>query len=147
MILFEANSRPRFAIGESMIVETSQMMRAMTQFYEVPELAYFSSDNYFEHIGTSHGIKRHFSYAHHTQEQPFGPSHIIPKQPYGHELHLYRQETDYFLMTVAIRYGATAWQKTPIQSVHIDADGVQLTTAQEQIFHAEYFVDAGGFRS
>lgn len=151
VILFEASSHPKFAIGESMILETSEMMRSMAQFYDVPELAYFSSENYFEHIGTSHGVKRHFSYAHHTEGQPFNKDHVlqavIPKQPHGHELHLYRQDTDYFLMTVAIRYGAKVLQKTNIQSVQIDADGVQLSTDQGQDFQAEYVVDAGGFRS
>ncbi len=151
VVLFEANSHPKFAIGESMILETSEMMRSMAEFYDVPELAYFSSENYFEHIGTSHGVKRHFSYAHHTKGQPFNTDHtlqaVIPKQPHGHELHLYRQDTDYFLMTVAIRYGAQVLQKTHIQSVHIDTDGVQLTTDNGQDFQAEYVVDAGGFRS
>ena len=107
VILFEAGSHPKFAIGESMILETSEMMRSLAENYDVPELAYFSSENYFEHIGTSHGIKRHFSYAHHTEGQPFNAQRIlqavIPKQPHGHELHLYRQATDYFLMTTAIR--------------------------------------------
>lgn len=151
VILFEASSHPKFAIGESMILETSEIMRSMAQFYDVPELAYFSSENYFEHIGTSHGVKRHFSYAHHTEGQPFNKNHtlqaVIPKQPHGHELHLYRQDTDYFLMTVAIRYGAKVLQQTNIQSVHIDTDGVQLTTDKEQDFQAEYIVDAGGFRA
>ncbi|MEO0376787.1 MAG: NAD(P)/FAD-dependent oxidoreductase, partial [Cyanobacteria bacterium P01_A01_bin.17] len=151
VILFEASSHPKFAIGESMILETSEIMRSMAEFYDIPELAYFSSENYFEHIGTSHGVKRHFSYAHHIEGQPFNRDHtlqaVIPKQPHGHELHLYRQDTDYFLMTVAIRYGAKVLQKTNIQSVHINDGGVQLTTDKGEEYQAEYVVDAGGFRS
>lgn len=151
VVLFEAGSHPKFAIGESMILETSEMMRSLATLYDVPELAYFSSENYFEHIGTSHGIKRHFSYAHHTQGQPFDRQRtlqaVIPKQPHGHELHLYRQDTDYFLMTVAIRYGAQAMQNTPVKSVAINSTGVELTTKSGQTFEADYIVDAGGFRS
>ncbi|MEO1623337.1 MAG: NAD(P)/FAD-dependent oxidoreductase, partial [Cyanobacteria bacterium J06632_3] len=151
VILFEAGSHPKFAIGESMILETSEMMRSLAENYNVPELAYFSSENYFEHIGTSHGIKRHFSYAHHTKAHSFNPQHVlqavIPKQPHGHELHLYRQDTDYFLMTTAIRYGATVLQNTPVKSVEIDDSGVALQTCAGQQFQAEYVVDAGGFRS
>ena len=56
VILFEARSHPKFAIGESMILETSEVMRSLAKLYDVPELAYFSSENYFEHIGTSHGL-------------------------------------------------------------------------------------------
>ena len=151
VILFEAGSHPKFAIGESMILETSEMMRSLAELYDIPELAFFSSENYFEHIGTSHGIKRHFSYAHHTEGQLFDIEctlqAVIPKQPYGHELHLYRQDTDYFLMTVAIRHGVQVLQNTPVQSVEIDAAGVTLLTLAGQRFEADYVVDAGGFRS
>ena len=151
VILFEAGSHPKFAIGESMILETSEIMRSLSETYDIPELAYFSSENYFEHIGTSHGIKRHFSYAHHSEDKPFNPQRIlqavIPKQPHGHELHLYRQDTDYFLMTVAIRYGAKVLQNTPIQSVDINSAGVTLKTNAGQQFKADYVVDAGGFHS
>ncbi|NCC34663.1 MAG: NAD(P)/FAD-dependent oxidoreductase, partial [Chloroflexia bacterium] len=58
VIIFEAGMHPKFAVGESMILETSETMRAMAEFFDVPELAYFSSENYMAHIGTSHGIKR-----------------------------------------------------------------------------------------
>lgn len=150
VVVFEANSHPRFSIGESMILETSEVMRAMAETYDVPELAYFSSENYFDQIGTSHGIKRHFSFMHHAEGQPFNSQHIlqavIPKQPHGHELHLYRQDTDYFLAMIAIRYGATVLQKTAVQSVNIDAEGARLLT-KNQTFWADYVVDAGGFRS
>ncbi|MEM9008570.1 MAG: tryptophan 7-halogenase, partial [Cyanobacteria bacterium P01_F01_bin.86] len=121
------------------------------EHYDVPELAYFSSENFFEHIGTSHGIKLHFSYAHHAEGEPFNSQHIlqavIPKQPHGHELHLYRQDTDYFLMTVAIRYGAKVLQNMPVKSVEINDAGVTLHTCKGQQFEADYVVDAGGFRS
>ena len=151
VILFEASSHPKFAIGESMILETSEVMRAMAELYDVPELAFFSSEHYFDQIGTSHGVKRHFSYLHHTESEPFDHQRtlqaVIPQQPHGHELHLYRQDTDYFLTTLAIRYGATVLQKTRIQSIQIDMDGVQLQTQTGQTFAAKYVVDAGGVRS
>ena len=67
VIVLDAGSHPKFAIGESMILETSEVMRSLAELYDVSELAYFSSENYCDHIGTSHGIKRHFSYLHHTQ--------------------------------------------------------------------------------
>src|SRR5690606_38184354 len=67
VIVFEAKEHPRFSIGESMILETSETMRTLAEFYDVPELAYFSSENFGDFIGTSHGVKRHFSYLHHTK--------------------------------------------------------------------------------
>ena len=151
VIIFEAKSHPRFAIGESMILESSEMLRAMAEIYSVPELAYFSSENYFAHIGTSHGVKRHFSYLHHSKNQAQNSAHIlqavIPKQPYGHELHLYRQDSDYFLMATAIRYGATVLQNTGVKDVQIESARVQIIADSGDYFEADYIVDAGGFRS
>ncbi len=151
VVIFEAKSHPRFAIGESLILETSETMRAMADLYDVPELAYFSSENFFPFAGTTHGIKRHFGFLHHTPGQPHDPSHtlqaVIPKEPHGHEFHLYRQDTDYFLMATAVSYGATVLQNTPITDIGLQSDCVTLTTAKGDQFTAGYVVDAGGFRS
>jgi len=151
VLVFEAGVHPKFAVGESTILETSEMMRALAKFYDVPELAYFSSENYLDYAGTTHGVKRHFGFVHHITGQLPSPERtlqaIIPKQPYGHELHLYRQDTDYFLTSVAISYGATVLQGTPVSEVKINDDGVEITTSKGQTFRAEYLVDAGGFRS
>jgi len=151
VLVFEAGAHPKFAIGESTILETSEMMRALAKFYDVPELAYFSSENFLDHAGSTHGIKRHFGFVHHTPgSMPAiedSLQAIIPKAPYGHELHLYRQDTDYFLTSVAISYGATVLQQTPVSAVDIDVNGVELTTNKGQTYQAEYVVDAGGFRS
>jgi FADH2 O2-dependent halogenase len=151
VIVFEGGTHPKFAVGESMILETSEMMRALAELYDVPELAYFSSENYFKHAGFSHGVKRHFAFVHHVPGQPQNLHHslqaIIPKEPYGHEMHLYRQDTDYFLTSVAISYGATILQNTMVADVDIQPGGVTITTKNGQAYQAEYLVDAGGFRS
>ena len=39
VIVFEGGTHPRFTIGESMILETSEAMRALAELYDVPELA------------------------------------------------------------------------------------------------------------
>ena len=151
VLIFEAGTHPKFAIGESTILETSEMMRALAKFYEVPELAYFSSEYFFDFAGTTHGVKRHFGFVHHTQGVEPTPETtlqaIIPKQPYGHELHLYRQDTDYFLTSVAISYGASVLQNTPVADIEIDSQKVEIRTRNGQTYQADYIVDAGGFRS
>ena len=147
VIIFEAKSHPKFAIGESMILETSETMRAVAELFDVPELAYFSSENYLSHIGTSHGVKRHFSFLHHLVGQPHQPNRtlqaVIPKEPHGHELHLYRQDSDYFLMATAIAYGATVLQNTAVGEIEVEGDGVTISTQNSQVFQAKYVVDAG----
>ena len=140
VVVFEAKTHPRFSIGESMILETSETMRAMAELYEVPELAYFSSENYFPLIGTSHGVKRHFSFLHHQEghipakEQALQA--VIPKEPHGHELHIYRQDSDAFLVNTAISYGATVLQNTPVISIDFIQDSVNILT-QNETYKAE----------
>ena len=150
VVVLEAGSHPKFAIGESMILETSETMRALAEFYEVPELAYFSSENYLSKIGTSHGVKRHFSYMHHAPGETPDASRalqaVIPKEPHGHELHLYRQDVDAFLTVCAVKYGATVLQNTLVTGLELDDNGVTLTTKTGRI-EANFLVDAGGFRS
>ena len=150
VVVLEAGSHPKFAIGESMILETSETMRALAEFYDVPELAYFSSENYLSKIGTSHGVKRHFSYMHHapgeTPDASKALQAVIPKEPHGHELHLYRQDVDAFLTVCAVKYGATVLQNTLVTGLEINNDDVTLTTKTDQI-EADFLVDAGGFRS
>lgn len=151
VVVFEAGAHPKFAVGESMILETSETLRAMAELYDVPELAFFSSEHYFAHIGTSHGVKRHFSYLHHTEGRAHNPRHslqaVIPKQPHGHELHLHRQDSDYYLTSVAVHYGATVLQNTPVKDIALLPDGVEIVTAQDRRYAANYVVDAGGYRS
>lgn len=151
VIVFEGGVHPRFTIGESMILETSEAMRALAEFYDVPELAYFSSENFYCYMGTTHGVKRHFSFLHHTmgQKQDVNQSlqAVIPKLPYGHEVHINRQDSDYLLTSIAISYGATVLQGTQIQEIELRAEGVDMITNKGVQYHAQYVVDAGGMRS
>jgi FADH2 O2-dependent halogenase len=151
VLVFEAGMHPKFAVGESMILETSETMRAMAELFDVPELAFFSSEHYFSRIGTSHGIKRHFSYLHHTEGQPQDRRRalqaVIPQRPHGFELHIHRQDSDYLLTSIAVHYGATVLQGTPVQDITLHPDGVTLTTAHGRAYRAAYVVDAGGMRS
>ncbi len=151
VVIFEAGVHPRFAVGESMILETSETMRAIAELFDVPELAYFSSEHYLARIGTSHGIKRHFSFLHHEEGRPQDLRHalqaVIPQRPHGYELHIHRQDSDYLLTSIAVRYGATVLQGTPVKDIIPAPDGVTILTAQGVTYQADYVVDAGGMRS
>jgi tetracycline 7-halogenase / FADH2 O2-dependent halogenase len=150
VLVLEGGTHPRFTIGESMILETSEVMRALAEFYDVPELAYFSSEHYYDYIGTSHGVKRHFSFLHHQENQRQTPAHglqaVIPRLPYGHETHIYRQDSDAYLTALATSYGAHVMQGTQVRDVTITPDGVTVATDGAE-FRAKYIVDAGGVKS
>ena len=96
-------------------------------------------------------MKRHFSYLHHTPNQEHDLSKtlqaVIPKEPHGHEMHLYRQDSDYYLTAIAVAYGATVLQNTPVRDINVGPAGAEVITAEGRRFEADYVVDAGGFRS
>ena len=48
---------------------------------------------------------------------------------------------------VAVSYGATVLQNTPVRDIVIGPDGVEIVTAKGECYGAAYVVDAGGFRS
>ncbi len=148
--MFESHSHPRFAVGESMILETSETLRAMARFYDVPELAYYSSENYFPVIGYSHGVKRHFSFLHHSQGAnqncDRGFQAVIPNQPHGHELHLFRQDSDQFMAATAVSYGAKLMQNVTVKDIEITACNAKIISSLGN-FTADFVVDAGGYKS
>lgn len=151
VVILEAGEHPRFSIGESMILETSETLRAMAEFYDVPELRFYSSEAFLPEIGMSYGVKRHFSYLHHAEARVHDPRHclqaVIPREPYGHELHLYRQDSDYQLATIAVQYGATLRQRTRVEKIEISENGVEIVTRAGAIIRVDYVLDAGGFGS
>lgn len=148
--VFDSGEHPRFAIGESMILETSETLRAMAGLFDVPELGFFASENCLPLIGTSHGVKRHFGFVMHKKGQEPDRERdfqaVIPRAPYGHELHLFRQDCDSFLAATAVHYGATLLQRTEVDDVQIDGAGVEISTRGGS-FRAQYIVDAGGLGS
>ncbi|MGF1545617.1 MAG: NAD(P)/FAD-dependent oxidoreductase [Parvularculaceae bacterium] len=147
-LVLEAGSHPKFAIGESMILETSEIMRSLARVFDVPELEYFSAEHFLPAIGGSHGVKRHFSYLPHREGEPARGEDaiqaVIPAQPYGHELHIYRQDSDYFYAGVAVRYGAEVRQNARVATVDIDGAGARIDLADGASLTADYVVDAGG---
>jgi len=151
VLVIESGTHPKFAIGESLIIETSEVLRSLSELFEVPEIAHFSSENFYAYIGGSHGVKRHFSYLYHDEQGKQNPDQVlqavIPKEPYGHELHLFRQDSDAYMLSVAVNYGATVLQNTRIDDVAIDSAGVSLSIAGGEEYMADYIVDSGGFKS
>ena len=151
VVVIEESQHPKFAIGESMILESSEIFRQLAETYDIPEIAYYSSENFKSLVGSTHGIKRHFSYMYHKKDQEENPGELmmanIPKEPYGHEMHIYRQDCDYFYCALAIKYGATVIQNAKIQDLEIDHSGVELKLANGRTIHSSYVVDASGFRS
>ena len=131
--LLDQGGHPRFAIGESMIPLTSHLLRIMADRYEVPELDYCSTFTKLRrHVTSSSGIKRNFSFVHHTKGSAFDPrkSTMLPIEhyPHGAEAHLMRQDIDAFLYAAALRYGAIGLDHVTIASVEFSPSAAEVRT-------------------
>lgn len=152
VLLLESQTHPRFAIGESTIPETTFYFRLLARRYGVPEIGYLSSHQKISRfVGSSHGVKRNFSFVWHEEGQRQRPDqstqYPTAAPPLGPDVHLFRQDTDAWMLTVAARYGCTVHQNTRVEAVDIDEGGVRLATREGREFRASYVVDAGGLKS
>ena len=151
IVVLEGNEHPKFAIGESMILESSEIFRQLAETYGIPEIAYYSSENFTPLVGSTHGVKRHFSYMYHRKDHEEDSNELmmanIPKEPYGHEIHIYRQDCDSFFCSLAIKYGADIHQNTIILDLEIDDSNVEIKLVDGRTINSNYIVDASGFQS
>ena len=67
--------------------------------------------------------------------------------PLVSESHLFRQDIDHYLVKAAIKYGADYRDKTDVQDIAFNDDGVVLRTTAGEEFHARYLVDGTGHKS
>ena len=151
VVMIEAKKHPRFAIGESLILEASEMMRSIAAYFDVPEIAQFSSEYHFPDIGTTHGVKRHFGFLHHQEGKVQNPADtlqaVIPKHPHGHELHLFRQDSDLRLVELAKSLGVKLLENTLVQALDFTDEGVEVQLPDGGLIEVGFVVDATGYNS
>lgn len=151
VLVIDAGTHPRFAIGESTIPYTSMMMRLVSEKYRVPEIKWLTTfENVQGKITTKCGVKRNFGFVYHREGQAQNPqeAHEFPIPKITHtENHFFRQDVDAWMMAVAVQYGAEVRQQTKIADVEIDDAGVTLVPESGDPIRVKYIVDASGFRS
>ncbi|WP_052397637.1 NAD(P)/FAD-dependent oxidoreductase [Streptomyces sp. NRRL F-5123] len=152
VLLMDAGTHPRFAVGESTIPYTSSMTKIIAERYDVPEIAPLASfRGVNEKVSPMSGRKSNFGFVYHEQGRPQQPDQInqlvIPEWQRT-ECHLFRQDSDAYLFNLAVQLGADPCLDTRITSIDIDpASGVVLRSTQGTEYRAKYLVDGGGYRS
>jgi FADH2 O2-dependent halogenase len=151
VVLADAVSHPRFAVGESMTPQMVEWLHILALRYDVPEIMHLlDADAVTEHIGPFHGRKENFGFVLHRPGQEPDPRettmfllpHILTKAS-----HLFRQDSDAYYFHVAARYGCTMRQNWRAADLDFDDDGVTVTGQNGEVFRAKYLIDASGFRS
>ncbi|MER7573456.1 tryptophan 7-halogenase [Streptomyces sp. NPDC126514] len=151
VLVLDAGTHPRFAIGESTIPYTSMMMRLVSERYNVPEIKWLTTFEAVQSkISTNCGVKRNFGFLYHREgarQNPLETSMFpIPKITHT-ENHFFRQDTDAWMVNVAIKYGADIRQQTKVVDVDIDDDGVTVIPDKGDPVRVKFVVDASGHRS
>ncbi|MFV2110444.1 NAD(P)/FAD-dependent oxidoreductase [Micromonospora sp. LOL_015] len=152
VVLIDAGTHPRFAVGESTIPYTSAMTRIIADRYDVPEIKPLASfAGIQKRISHNSGIKQNFGFVYHREGQLQNPEEInqlVIPAALRTESHLFRQDVDAYLYAVAVRYGARPMPGTRVREVDIDPDrGVTLHTDDGRQVRASYVVDASGHQS
>lgn len=152
VVIIDAGTHPRFAVGESTIPYTSGMARLIADRYQVPELKALS--NYkgtIEQISPNCGQKQNFGFVYHREGQAQNPQEInqlVVPVVLRTETHLFRQDVDAYLFHLAVKYGAEPRPATRITDIEIDPDeGAVLRSDRGEEIRAAYVVDGSGFRS
>jgi FADH2 O2-dependent halogenase len=147
--MIDAARHPRFALGESTIGETSFLMRLLAARYDVPELAQVStSKGIRDHASGRCGIKTNFGFVYHrpgVDQNPFEVTQCsVSEGPFGPESHLMRADIDEYLFHTAVRYGAVAREGVRVRDVEITDDGARIVLSNDEVFTADYVIDATG---
>jgi tetracycline 7-halogenase / FADH2 O2-dependent halogenase len=149
VILLDRTHHPRFAIGESTIAQTLSLLQLIAKRYDVPEIAWLGSfEDTVSRVGSSHGRKSNFGFMlHHDGMEPDPAETTMLRLLDTSGAHLFRQDSDAFMLHTAIRYGCTARQDYDVQKIVPGDDSVTILGADGSQYSARYLVDASGFRS
>ncbi len=152
VLLLEKGTHPRFAVGEAMQPQSSMLMWILGKRFDVPEIENISStDKILANVTKNCGVKKTFGFLYHEEGKRQDPAqaHLLipPATPLVSESHLFRQDIDHYLCKAAIKYGADYRDRTDVQDVAFNDDGVVLTTDTGEEFHARYLVDGTGHKS
>ncbi|MFG2648268.1 NAD(P)/FAD-dependent oxidoreductase [Streptomyces sp. NPDC048436] len=152
VLLLDAGTHPRFAVGESTIPYTSGMTRLIADRYNVPEIMPLSSHKGIsKQVSKYCGQKQNFGFVYHEEgklQDPGKINQLVVPSAIRTETHLFRQDIDSYLFNVAVKYGATPRLATRISDIEVDpATGAVLRTDRGEEFRASYVVDGSGFRS
>lgn len=151
VLILDAGTHPRFAIGESTIPYTSMLMRLVSERYDVPEIKKLTTfENVQASIAPSCGIKKNFGFLYHREgeRQRFDECHEFPIPRITHvENHFFRQDVDAWMLQVAVKHGAEVQQFARVSGVDTDDDGITVRGEGDASWRARFVVDASGFRS
>ena len=159
VVLLERGKHPRFAIGESSTPLANLLLEDLSTRYRLPELKSLSKWGPWQrrHPEVSCGLKRGFSFYHHTLGEPAatGPDRakqlLVAASPHNEiaDTHWYRADFDEVFVQEAQKTGVTYLDEVQLRSFSESDDEVRLDgtkNGHELTIRAKFVVDATGPR-
>lgn len=157
--LVEKDRHPRFTIGESSTPIADMILRNLANEYDLPFLNNISryGDWQRHHPEVICGLKRGFSYYHHTKGEPFKRDKDHKKDllvaasmnDQNSDTNWLRSDVDHFLVKKAVEFGVTLLEKTEITGLTRLSEKnrwkVELNDPDnEKCVETEWLIDATG---
>lgn len=155
VLLVEKGSHPRFAIGESSTPFANLLLEKLADEYELPILRSFSKWGTWQkhHPEVGCGLKRGFSFFHHTRGRPLDPFSaatqlLVAASPNDQvaDTHWYRPEFDQFLVEMAQAEGVQYMDQTRLVNLQRENEWHIELARKEQArnIRASFILDALG---
>ncbi|HTW47367.1 MAG TPA: FAD-dependent oxidoreductase [Acidobacteriaceae bacterium] len=167
VVLIERGTHPRIVIGESTTPLTNLILEELSDRYDLAEIRAFSKWGSWQrnHPGVACGLKRGFSFFHHSLDHASDGSLadrksqlLVAASPHDGiaDTHWYRADFDHFLVQAAVRAGADYYDRVHLHEF-IDQGATALLrgvrffpepdrTSEPVAFRARFVIDATGPR-
>lgn len=154
VVVVEAGTHPRFAIGESLVPTTTLGFDYLARTYGVPELRQISHYPELKELGCTGWPKLGFWFGHHREARSLSPGHelmfISPGLPIGPDVHILRSDVDNFLVSRLGVYGIDYLDRTLVTGFTLESDGVKLildTEGRRNRVSSRFVLDCSGHKS
>ena len=157
VLLLEKGSHPRFAIGESTSPLANLLLEELATRYGLPRLLPFAKWGPWRRAypAVSSGLKRGFSFFHHTEGRPFANARdrqdqlLVAASPNDEvaDTHWYRPEFDHFLVKEAEAVGVRYFDRIALRDLSRRSGRWHLTAERAGsriFFEGSLLVDASG---
>ncbi len=157
VVLLERAAHPRFAMGESSTPLANLLLEELAQRYGLPRVAALAKWGTWqrEHPKVACGLKRGFTFLHHTLDKPFAADAerrdqlLVAASPRDDvaDTHWYRADFDHLLVREAQAQGVDVLEQAKLTGVRFD--DAQNTISGEQdgkkfFLRVGFVVDASG---
>ena len=157
VLLLDKSRHPRFAIGESSTPLANLLLEEIAAEFDLPQLLPLTAWGPWQrtHPRIGCGLKRGFSFYHHTAGTPFSPREdrsnelLVAASPNDEvaDTHWYRPDFDQFLAQEAAKLGVEVVEEVELDKPEFTPTGVQLTGQHKGSrcsWSAAFLIDATG---